>query len=228
MSWTIAATSVDSKELSMLRSAISDAKENNILMFCSTSDQGSISSGNCIPGAWSDSCIRIGAATNLGDKCTWVPEEFDFLLPGKDIPFKWKRPDGILSWYESGSSLATAIGAGLCGLLLYCDRVVNERNPRYQSRSEIVKLFTRMAATSKNKFPRADIWFDEKYRQDRQNRLSESLAENNAHNQKRMMRDEAFDSLEPKVPKQLFETAWDDLSLETLKGLLEDMERKLV
>ena len=99
MSWTIEATSANSKELSMFDAAIHNAKANNILMFCATSYQGSIASENCYPGKWDDCCIRIGAATANGDKCTWVPEQFDYFLPGKNIPFKWKRADGVLSWY---------------------------------------------------------------------------------------------------------------------------------
>ncbi|KAF4614364.1 hypothetical protein G7Y89_g15373 [Cudoniella acicularis] len=120
MGWTIEASSANSEGLSMLRSAIAQAKDCEILMFCATSDQGTISGENSYPSAWGNS-IRIGAADAFGDRCTWVPDQFDYLLPGKEIPFKWQESGGV----SSGSSLATALAVGLGGLLLYCDRVVN-------------------------------------------------------------------------------------------------------
>jgi len=159
MSWTIDSTTEDPNK------AIAAAENQNILMFCSASDHGSTSSDNCYP-ASSKKCIRIGAATVFGDKCSWVPDQYDFLLPGKNIPFKWECQDGVSSWYESGSSLATALAAGLAGLLLYCDRAVNEGggNPVLHTKTGMEKLFRNMAATNHHKFLRADIWFNNTFR----------------------------------------------------------------
>ena len=166
MSWTIEASLTDSKDLALFEEAIKEANNKNILMFCATSDQGSISSENCYPGKWGN-CIKIGAATALGDKCTWVPNDhFEYLLPGKDIPFKWKRPDGISSWYESGSSLSTALAFGLSGLLLYCDRVVKGKEPRgFHTKTAISGLFRKPAVTTMGtKYVRADYWFGKRFR----------------------------------------------------------------
>ena len=165
MSWTIEASLTDSKDLALFEDAISKAKGEEILMFCATSDQGSISSENCYPGKWGN-CIRIGAATALGDKCTWVPDgHYDYLLPGKNIPFQWKRSDGFSSWYESGSSLSTALAAGLGGLLLYCNRVVHGKDSReFQKKTVMSDLFRKLAVTAKGtKYVRADNWFGKKF-----------------------------------------------------------------
>ena len=210
----------------MLDDAIGNAKKNNILMFSATSDQGSIASENSYSGKW-ENCIRIGAATSNGDKCTWVPEQFDYLLPGKNIPFKWTRPDGILSWYESGTSLATALAVGLYGLLLYCERAVHEGNPgNFQSKLKMGQLFKRMAATTKNhRYPRADSWFDIKFRTYRRDKHSESLAKHNAHRQKLPLPNQPAVSI---ALKPLTETSWDKLSIETLKDLLKEMESPFI
>ncbi|KFY88353.1 hypothetical protein V498_06812 [Pseudogymnoascus sp. VKM F-4517 (FW-2822)] len=148
MSWTIEgrAEAQDSMDLESLQKAISHAESAQILMFCAASDQGSNATGNFYPGEWKK-CIKIGAATALGDKCTWVPnDQIEYLLPGKDIPFKRRAPEGFSTVHESGSSLATALASGLAGLLLYCDRVtpVDKKDP-LKSREKMSDAFRKLA-----------------------------------------------------------------------------------
>ncbi|KAJ8130647.1 hypothetical protein O1611_g2983 [Lasiodiplodia mahajangana] len=214
MSWAIDGTTAEAKDILAFEAAIAEAKKQNILMFCSTSDHGSISSDNYWP-AKSNECIRIGAATALGDKCTWVPDQYDYLLPGKHIPFKWQRQDGVSSWYETGSSLSTALGAGLAGLLLYCDRAVHPesgvgsqgsaalRNPLY-TKSSMTNIFRNLAAVSKDhKFLRADIWLDRKFRN--------------------YVRENDGNAGPEDVAKKLSELQWSDESKKALRRLLAEM-----
>ncbi|PTB48854.1 hypothetical protein M431DRAFT_546179 [Trichoderma harzianum CBS 226.95] len=124
MSWTIESNSVEGGEIKQLKDAISLAESKNILMFCSADDKGAISSDRCYPNAWKKSLL-IGAANETGSMCDWVPAHQSsemFIFPGLNIPFSpWiDAPDN----FESGSSVATAIAAGLAGVLLFCDALI--------------------------------------------------------------------------------------------------------
>jgi Subtilase family len=225
MSWTIEATRTDSKDLALFEEAINEAKKKDILMFCATSDQGSISSENCYPGKWGN-CIKIGAATAFGDKCTWVADgHYDYLLPGKNIPFKWKRPDGFSTWYESGSSLSTALASGLSGLLLYCDRVVNGKESRNFRTEAMSDLFRNLAVTSKDhKFLRADVWFSKKFQGYFQESSSASqvLANMQARNgQTEIM---PLSGAKSSSLKPLSQIPWSEESSQALGRLLAEMK----
>lgn len=125
MSWTIETKHADRQDMRSLKKAIDLAEEENIVMFCSASDQGSSSSEDCYPGKW-NKCIKIGAATGTGERCAWVPSDasrlIDFLLPGENIAFSTANDKPPT--FESGSSVATALASGLGALLLYCDRLI--------------------------------------------------------------------------------------------------------
>ena len=212
MSWTIEASLTDSKDLALFKEAITEAKSKEILMFCATSDQGSISSENCYPGKWGE-CIKIGAATALGDKCTWVPDgHYDYLLPGKNIPFEWKRTDGFSTWYESGSSLSTALASGLGGLLLYCDRVVKgKESTDLRSKEAMGDLFQNLAVTTKSqKYVRADDWFSKRF----QKRLQESRSE---------MAEIGPNARGKPSSELLSQVGWSDKTKEALGLLLKEM-----
>ncbi|KAI1122612.1 hypothetical protein F5Y10DRAFT_253766 [Nemania abortiva] len=216
MSWTIEVTG-DRKEaeISRLSSVINKAKNDGIVMFCAASDQGSIASENCYPYKFED-CIAIGAATNTGDKCPWVPEQYAFLLPGKNIPFRWKLPDGTSSWYESGSSLATALATGLAGLLLYCQRVAGEEVPKTNaSKGSMVALFKKLSQASGNsKFPRADIWLGIKFQQ----KLSSQTSPNASYERSNIGASETME-----VP--LTDLEWTKTTKIALQNLLKEMSQ---
>lgn len=89
MSWTIEAE-YDILGLKELEKATNEAYQVGIIMLCATSDQGNISSENCYPGAWKQA-MRIGAATETGEKCTRVHGQMvDFLFPGENISVETK------------------------------------------------------------------------------------------------------------------------------------------
>jgi hypothetical protein len=115
MSWTI--ETPGEKVPEVLRKAITTAKESGIVMFCSASDQGGSSSNQCWPGGIPNTCIRIGSCSSSDVPSAWVrDDQVDFLLPGENILVTDK--DGTAQPQE-GSSFATAIAAGLGGLLVY-------------------------------------------------------------------------------------------------------------
>ncbi|GAW26496.1 putative peptidase S8 subtilisin kexin [Rosellinia necatrix] len=122
MSWTIEPNDGQNDAgIEQLRAAISKAESNGITMLCSASDQGSDAKAS-LPTS-TQKCIRVGAGTENGDKCSWVHgDDYDYCFPGENVPLKTGR-DGLVKMY-SGSSVATAIAAGSVGLLLYLDKLI--------------------------------------------------------------------------------------------------------
>jgi Subtilase family len=118
MSWDVEQTSRNLTAGAKLVTELTNASSQDILMFCSSSDNGLFSSsGRKFYPHCSTKCIKIGAAAWDGHGCAWVDDDVDFLLPGKDVPFTWASPEQMDP--QDGSSLATALAAGLAGILQY-------------------------------------------------------------------------------------------------------------
>ncbi|QYS95166.1 Subtilisin, putative [Trichoderma simmonsii] len=159
MSWTIEGSSTESEDIKALKSTIRNAYDKNILLFCSTSDSGGSHDDQSFPGQWSTECIRIGGASWQGDKLAWVNENaVDFLLPGKQIPFK--NIDGKSYSYETGSSLATACASGLAGLILSCQRLLGRGN--MLEKAQMKTVFQKLAHGKR--FPNVHEFFDKKFK----------------------------------------------------------------
>jgi len=122
MSWTVPddETLPDVKDL---KAAIKEAYEAKILMFGASSDQGYNDSKKPLP-ATSPGVICIGAAKWSGHCEEAAGEHPDFLLPGRTKSMKFRGHQGSAAEETlkgmSGSSTATALGAGLTALILYC------------------------------------------------------------------------------------------------------------
>ena len=110
-----------------LADAIGKATREGIVMTCSTHDEGSKTEA-----AWpaslkgpGKSLIVLAACDKDGRTLRNIEDHaYDFLLPGQkvsagNIPFL-KSDETI-----SGSSVATALAAGVCSLTLTCDRLAN-------------------------------------------------------------------------------------------------------
>ncbi|KAK3399636.1 peptidase S8/S53 domain-containing protein [Sordaria brevicollis] len=139
MSWSIGSTSgvdlaypgssnmhsMNSNVIHPLDQALSDAVLNQIVMFCSSTDQGPTAVDNTYPGR-NPSVIKVGASTGQGAKLSWVSgSKSDFLLPGEatmHTPYGYGPNHGGTA---SGSSISTALAAGLAGVLIYCERLLN-------------------------------------------------------------------------------------------------------
>lgn len=150
MSWTIETPVPGNAEMKSLEVAVKAAENKNILMFCSTSDQGSLTKDYCYPGDFGG-CIKIGSATNTGDAMSWVNiEKVDFLLPGVDVPFA--SDDGKTVTHESGSSVATAAASGLAGVLLYSSWILDKDDEHFKDCKNMTLAFRNLA--SDHKYPR--------------------------------------------------------------------------
>jgi len=154
MVWTVEAAEhhSDAKDL---EDALASAADANVVMFCSAND-GNIPAEKCYPRG--EKIIRIGAATDSGDPCPWV-QDYHFLLPGDNIPFKstpQTHATGSAS-HGSGSALATALASGLGGILLYCERLVGQEEESFKSGDRMFEAFHRMSRLNQSKFTQADI-----------------------------------------------------------------------
>ncbi|KAL7952202.1 hypothetical protein V8C34DRAFT_299870 [Trichoderma compactum] len=123
MSWSIEAD----RRLDDLETALNNALEAKTILFCSATDQGRRPGHKTYPAEIMKSTanrIRVGASTGTGEKLTWVSEpDTDFHLPGENV--QPAEPDQWLQGLPYGSSISTALAAGLAGVLLYCDRLLN-------------------------------------------------------------------------------------------------------
>ncbi|KAF1957730.1 subtilisin-like protein [Byssothecium circinans] len=134
MSWTIEqmrdATKETSKSFERLRTALKEAHEENILIFCSAPDIGKQST-DVLSNYWPFGCgikeiFKIGAADHNGNinVRTGSLTNVDFILPGVNV--KTKEGDMVSiddAQPLTGSSVATALAAGLAALIVQCVRM---------------------------------------------------------------------------------------------------------
>lgn len=177
MSWDVEKTSRNSSAGKKLEDELTKANDKHILMFCSSSDNGIFSSsGRTFYPHLSGKCIKIGAAAWDGHGCAWVDEDIDFLLPGKDIPFNWTSSEQMDP--QDGSSLATALAAGLAGILQYAYKAFSPSMSALRSNedddkkldifkgqtpkkmSDMTEMFKNLTNGEKDaKYVQADRWF---------------------------------------------------------------------
>ncbi|KAH6609619.1 intracellular serine protease [Trichoderma cornu-damae] len=124
MSWTIDPPE-DEEERRLLEAAIGEAAKADILMFCSASDKGAKQNAT-YPSMATTKIFTIGAATASGAADPWVGNlgNINFTFPGTKVEIEGGRSGSDASLREAtGSSLATALAAGLAALVLYCVQV---------------------------------------------------------------------------------------------------------
>ncbi|KOS20541.1 Major intracellular serine protease [Escovopsis weberi] len=130
MSWTMPAPKMQGLK-KVFDDAMALAAKKNILVFCAANDQG-FHQDSTYPHSSNRSRFRIGAATPEGKGTDAVgnTEKIDYLLPGHNIPVDEPSPQHRQGspvpeaiGTSSGSSIATALAAGLAALLLECVRL---------------------------------------------------------------------------------------------------------
>lgn len=124
MSWTIDPPE-DEEERRFLDAAIVEAANADILMFCSASDKGA-KQNLTYPSKATTKIFTIGAATASGAADSWVGNlgNINFIFPGTKVEMDGPRSGTDTSSREvTGSSVATALAAGLAALVLYCVQI---------------------------------------------------------------------------------------------------------
>ncbi|CCT70672.1 related to microbial serine proteinase [Fusarium fujikuroi IMI 58289] len=124
MSWTIDPPK-DDRERQDLENAVIEAANANILMFCSASDKGAHDVPTYPSKAATGKIFTIGAANSSGASVDYVGNTsgLSYTFPGDKVEVdsgpSRKTPPEIVD----GSSVATALAAGLAALILYCIQV---------------------------------------------------------------------------------------------------------
>ena len=117
---------MNAKGIAELEKAIELAAKEGILMFCSATDQGAYKDHSYPAASSTKNLFKIGAAEASGTALKWLGDQraVDFIFPGHHVIKE--RPDEVHpSKYTSltGSSVATALAAGLAAVILYCVQV---------------------------------------------------------------------------------------------------------
>ncbi|TVY59789.1 hypothetical protein Focb16_v003793 [Fusarium oxysporum f. sp. cubense] len=128
MSWTLPIESGKDHMKEELHAVLKRAVENKVLMFCSAPDKGKFTELDYPSGPWPNSFFRIGAAYSNGTVFQWTPEVgITYILPGVDVVQDQIKGGSSKSGESSkssknltGSSVATALGAGLAAMIIYC------------------------------------------------------------------------------------------------------------
>ncbi|THV44375.1 hypothetical protein BGAL_0659g00010 [Botrytis galanthina] len=124
MSWTIKQPDSNSEEKEKFDSAVRRAVKAGILLFCSAADKG-LHQDNDYPAASNPTeMFKIGAAKPNGNVWDWVPNirHLDFIIPGYEVAENASLDDDSSQNFQpqTGSSVATALGAGLAALVICC------------------------------------------------------------------------------------------------------------
>ena len=123
MSWSIERTDENKSDIVALEKAVRDAANNRILMFCAASDGGAVSDRSFPAKSVNELLFKIGAATEEGSKWKWVGDAnyVNFIFPGyKVVQERYNEAFLQNCNFLTGSSVATAIAAGLAALILDC------------------------------------------------------------------------------------------------------------
>ena len=135
MSWTIKRNEdvqmeqSNTAEIQRLEAAMTTARKKGALLFCSGPDEGNISDiSEYYPvgcANLSNQIFKIGAATSFNKKAdpTGKTSHLDFLLPGHEVEVKGDDKITVDNSLKSGSSVATALAAGLAAMIIQCVRL---------------------------------------------------------------------------------------------------------
>ncbi|KAL6695518.1 hypothetical protein J3F84DRAFT_374578 [Trichoderma pleuroticola] len=133
MSWTLPKSSAENETKDELHEILEVAVKRKVIMFCSSPDEGKFTELDYPSGPWRSRFFRIGAARADGSVFEWTTEDgISFILPGVDVVKEQAgrtssetQSFGVTSRvadfkYETGSSVATALAAGLAAMIIYC------------------------------------------------------------------------------------------------------------
>lgn len=120
MSWTIEKTDKNVTAIKDLEDAIAEAAEAGIILFCASIDEG-IKRDESYPAAGRTAHLfKIGVATADGAKWKYSSRaQLDYIFPGDDVYMEgFATGPGQKLEKQTGSSVATAIAAGLAALIV--------------------------------------------------------------------------------------------------------------
>lgn len=117
----------EERSIDALKKAIDAARSKNILIFCSASDEIKLRSTDSLPYAQArDYIFRIGAAGPSGqrDGMTEDQPNINWFFPGNQVAEAGNPRAAKILEFHSGSSVSTALAAGLASLVMYLPRLM--------------------------------------------------------------------------------------------------------
>lgn len=164
MSWTIKKDANQND----FEKAISTAITNNVLLFASLREaEDALVAENFYPVSL-DGVFRIGSATRFGNQAESFSGDSNvaqYILPGREVLLKL----GTESTEIQGSSVATALAAGLAALILHCADLADKANSQksgtqkgkeLRNKANMKKVFDRMSYMSNRKnYPEVQKYF---------------------------------------------------------------------
>ncbi|KAK5992939.1 Intracellular serine protease-like protein [Cladobotryum mycophilum] len=132
MSWTVQKSEDNAKDITRLQEALERAVKEKILIFCSAPDIGRMNDqimSSYYPfgcSSISNDIFKIGVAKADGSTYSWTghSHSVDFILPGHNVQLR--KCDRIMEEDDTpktGSSVATALAAGLAALIIHYVRL---------------------------------------------------------------------------------------------------------
>lgn len=147
MSWTIdVPKDEETADLMLLEAAINRAVTEKIPMFCSARDMGA-DNPNTYPSKFSERIFRIGGANIYGhaNDAVGSKDNVHYTFPGNLVATEALAPDATLTKnFFTGSSVATALAAGLAALIIYCAQVRVAASKDDERREEAVRCLNKL------------------------------------------------------------------------------------
>lgn len=152
------------KKNARLEQAIRAAVEKDILIFCSTPDSGSHSGPSIFPANY-ENVITVSAADPFGGVRPESCQDVHLMLGGEDIPADGPHFMSDYAALQTGSSVATALAAGLASLCLFLARMANVdgSGDKFKCRLHMLALFRRMQMNNRDRVLLPSLLFGQSF-----------------------------------------------------------------
>lgn len=143
MSWTAKQHENNDKDREKFDTTVRRAVNSGILLFCSAGDKGAHEDSDYPAASNPRQMFRIGAAKANGNAWDWVGDinNLVFIIPGHEVPERTPGDDLLQTTRpQTGSSVATALGAGLAALIIFCVQLAAMHTEMSQQLSQAVGM----------------------------------------------------------------------------------------
>jgi Subtilase family len=134
----------------VIQKAVDDYK---ILVYCSTADIGSQSHGDVYPANYDRLVTAVSASNRFGWARVESCHDVHVMLGGEEVTAQGPKYMQQSNRRVSGSSVATALAAGLASLCLFLARMANDRDvwDEFKDRDAMLHIFRKMQESDNNR-----------------------------------------------------------------------------
>ena len=147
------------KDSQRLREAVENAKKSDIVMVGSRGDRGN-NPEKTFPADY-DEVISISSLKSSGKQADSSEENARYFFQGENVSISTESSYLQPVKHASGSSVATALAAGVAALILSCRRLASKRR-EFQRLEAVKAAFDRMTLPEKDRYVRPWTYFKEK------------------------------------------------------------------